>query len=157
MNFKINLEARADKDQKTYYMAKLDAPVFIDASDGLAFLIFLSESGSEELQIAHADNDLHLSKFYLKDNKMKVKLQKRTDSYGAEYYLGKIKFNGLIDCSQNVSSFIVFCSKEGKEELQIVANFVQKPTRQVKKRKIVPLASSLHKEENSLSLEHESF
>ncbi len=35
---------------------------------------------------------------------------------------------------------------EGKEELQIVADFLMNQKRQVKKRKMVPLASSLHKE-----------
>lgn len=54
-NLTIELKACPDKFGKTYYVGKLDTPVLIDASKGITFLIFTSEEGAEQLQIAHMD------------------------------------------------------------------------------------------------------
>ena len=51
-NLSIPLEAKKDKQGNTYYMAKLKGPVVLDAHRGLAFFVFVSESGHEELQVA---------------------------------------------------------------------------------------------------------
>lgn len=57
---KINLEVRTDNYGKQYYIGKLKGPFVIDCNEkttgGACFLIFLSEPGAEELQIAQIDN-----------------------------------------------------------------------------------------------------
>ena len=51
-NICINLEARKDGNGKTYYLSKVQSPVLIDLSEGAAFLVFVSDEGEEQLQIA---------------------------------------------------------------------------------------------------------
>lgn len=55
-NLVIDLKARKDVDGKTFYVGKLEAPVLIDCSEGASFLIFISDKGEEQLQIAPMDN-----------------------------------------------------------------------------------------------------
>lgn len=52
----LELEPRVDDFGKKYYIAKLKGPFLIDCSEkngGVAFMVFVSEEGSEELQISH--------------------------------------------------------------------------------------------------------
>jgi hypothetical protein len=51
-NLSIDLKSSIDKNGKTYYIGKIEAPIMIDCSKGATFLIFVSESGSEVLQVA---------------------------------------------------------------------------------------------------------
>jgi len=51
-NLTIDLKSKKDQHGNTFYIGKLRSPVLIDASKGIAFLVFTSESGSEQLQIA---------------------------------------------------------------------------------------------------------
>lgn len=137
-NFKIELDPREDKDQQIYYLSKKSGPLILNLKKGVAFLIFTSEDGNEELQIANLDNDTgHYSTFYRKEDRIKIRLDKRQDSYGKSFYVGKVRANFNIDCSD--VSFIAFLSKEGKEELQIVGKIDNslKFDRAVRKRKIV--------------------
>jgi len=55
-NLSLELKARLDSSNKVYYVAKLKAPVLIDAKNGITFLVFISETGEESLQIASMDN-----------------------------------------------------------------------------------------------------
>ena len=55
-NLSLDLKARLDSDKQTYYVAKLKAPIMIDCSLGVTFLVFVSDSGEEVLQIAPMDN-----------------------------------------------------------------------------------------------------
>lgn len=52
----LELEPRIDDFGKKYYIAKLKGPFLLDCSEraggGVAFMIFVSEEGSEELQIS---------------------------------------------------------------------------------------------------------
>lgn len=52
------------------------------------------------------------------DDKLRVNLEARPDQYGKIYHIGRIKFPGMIDCTNGVV-FLVFTSEEGSEELQI--------------------------------------
>ena len=54
-NLTIDLKSRKDKDQMTYYVGKIEAPVLIDCTKGVVFLIFVSDQGDEQLQIAPMD------------------------------------------------------------------------------------------------------
>jgi hypothetical protein len=55
-NLTIDLKARKDIDGQTFYVGKLKGPVLIDCSEGAVFLIFVSDKGDEQLQIAPMDN-----------------------------------------------------------------------------------------------------
>lgn len=55
-NLTIELRARPDKNKQTFYVGKIKAPVLIDCSEGAVFLIYISEPGAEELQIAIMDD-----------------------------------------------------------------------------------------------------
>ena len=55
-NLTIDLKARKDKDGMTFYVGKLKGPYLIDCSPGAVFLIFVSDQGDEQLQIAPMDN-----------------------------------------------------------------------------------------------------
>lgn len=54
-NLTINLKAKIDKHGKTFYVGKLEAPVMVDCSLGVTFLIFVSDRNQEELQISLMD------------------------------------------------------------------------------------------------------
>lgn len=51
-NLNVELTSRIDKEGKIFYIGKLEAPVLIDCKDGVVFLIFTSDAGSEVMQIA---------------------------------------------------------------------------------------------------------
>jgi hypothetical protein len=54
-NLTIDLKARKDKDGMIFYVGKIEAPVLIDCTKGAVFLIFVSDQGDEQLQIAPMD------------------------------------------------------------------------------------------------------
>lgn len=51
-NLTINLKPRKDVDGQTFYVGKLKCPAMIDCSQGVVFLVFVSDSGEEQIQIA---------------------------------------------------------------------------------------------------------
>jgi hypothetical protein len=55
-NIVIDLKARKDIDGQTFYVGKVKAPVLVDCSVGAVFLVFVSDKGEEQLQIALMDN-----------------------------------------------------------------------------------------------------
>lgn len=55
-NIVVDLKTRKDRDGQTFYIGKIEAPVFIDCSKGAVFLIFTSDKGEEQLQIALKDS-----------------------------------------------------------------------------------------------------
>lgn len=55
-NVTIDLKARKDIDGQTFYVGKVKAPVLVDCSLGVVFLIFVSDKGEEQLQIALMDD-----------------------------------------------------------------------------------------------------
>lgn len=55
-NIVIDLKARKDVDGQTFYVGKIKAPVLIDCYPGAVFLVFVSDKGEEQLQIAVMDN-----------------------------------------------------------------------------------------------------
>lgn len=151
-NFKIELDPREDKENQIYYLSKKSGPLILNLKKGVALLIFTSEDGNEELQIANLDNDTgHYSTYYRKDDRLKIRLDKRQDSYGKNFYVAKLKANFNIDCSD--VSFLAFLSKEGKEELQIVGKIdtASRTDRNSKRRKIVSRSTSERVESSEFS------
>ena len=55
-NITIDLKSRKDVDGEVFYVGKVEAPVFIDCSKGVVFLVFISDKGDEQLQIAPMDS-----------------------------------------------------------------------------------------------------
>ena len=55
-NVTVDLKGRLDKDKRVFYVGKIKAPVSIDCSQGVVFLVFVSDQGDERLQIAPMDN-----------------------------------------------------------------------------------------------------
>ncbi len=140
----VDLEPRDDAKDNIYYIGRLKAPIFIDLSSGVTLLIFLSESGDEELQIAVNDKEnTTFSKFTKKRDRLEIKLDKRTDGHKQKFFVAKIQMDGNIKCHEEVV-FLIFTSREGSEEVQIVGdiNFSSdKPKRRsveiIKKRPMV--------------------
>lgn len=54
-NLTIDLKARKDKDGMIFYVGKIKAPILIDCSQGVVFLIFISDENDEQLQVALMD------------------------------------------------------------------------------------------------------
>jgi len=50
-NLKIDLTPRVDKDQNIFYVGKLKVPANLELKNGVTFIIFTSQSGSETLEI----------------------------------------------------------------------------------------------------------
>jgi hypothetical protein len=62
----IELEPRTDDQGRKYFVGKLKAPIKIDCENGVAFLIFVSEEGCEEMQVCNAQppkNKIRLEKY----------------------------------------------------------------------------------------------
>jgi hypothetical protein len=98
-------------------------PISIDLTNGVTFLIYNSESGFEELQIAPFDQDNpNLARFERKDNKIKMRIYRRTDVNDKTYYVGKLKLNAKVSF-QDGGSFMIWTSKENSESLQIEGKF----------------------------------
>lgn len=55
-NIVIDLKSRKDVDGQTFYVGKIKAPVLIDCRPGAVFLVFVSDKGDEQLQIALMDD-----------------------------------------------------------------------------------------------------
>lgn len=124
-HLRIDLSPREDKNKQLFYVGKLQYPGFIDLREGITFLVFLGESGCEEIQIATSNkNNTPFSNFIRKSDKVKITLETRTDKYKQNFYVCKLKLDGLIDCRGGVD-FIVFTANLGMERLQIVAPIVK--------------------------------
>ena len=55
-NLTIDLKTRIDCDGKRFHVGKLRCPVSIDCSKGVVFLVFTSDQGDEQIQVAPMDN-----------------------------------------------------------------------------------------------------
>ncbi|HVI40123.1 MAG TPA: hypothetical protein VM577_05645 [Anaerovoracaceae bacterium] len=127
-HLKIELNPREDKNKQIFYLGKLRFPGFIDCSNGATFLIFISEDGEEELQIAPLDKDNgSFSQHTATSDRVKISLESKKDQYGKTFYFCKVRLGGLIQCNKpEGAAFIVFTAKPGSEELQIVAPIITK-------------------------------
>lgn len=124
-NLKVDLDIREDKKEKIYHLGRLRAPIKIDLTNGVTFLIFISASGEEELQIACNDKEnATFGRYTKKPDRIKLGIEDREDQHGQVFYVAKLQYNGYVDCSGEGAVFMVFTSKEGSEELQIVGDIV---------------------------------
>lgn len=75
--FTLPLEERVDSDGRTYYIAKLKAPISIDCHNGICILIFNSIKDEAEIQIVSLTN--HSPKEKSKDPQIFNKSYKNND------------------------------------------------------------------------------
>lgn len=121
-NLIVDLEPRDDKKGNIYYIGRLKAPISIDFTSGVTLLVFLSESGDEELQIAVNDKEnATFNKFTRKRDRLEIRLDGRTDQHDKKFYIAKLQMNGNIKCHDEIV-FLVFISREGAEKIQIVGD-----------------------------------
>lgn len=70
-NLSIDLLPRKDSDGRTFYVGKVEAPILIDCHEGATFLIFVSDKGEEQMQIALMDKktskNINVSKSEISD------------------------------------------------------------------------------------------
>jgi len=123
-NLCVELEPRFDKLENIYYLGKICYPGVIDLSKGLSIIVFLSESGSEQLQLCcnNTENTI-FSKYIKKNDRLNIDLSTREDQYNQTYYIAKIQINGYIDCNKELV-FLVFNSRKTFEQVQLVGNIV---------------------------------
>lgn len=55
-NLRIDLKRKVDKDGAYYYIGRLKGPFEINCVDGVSFIIFTADVGSEELQLSAMEN-----------------------------------------------------------------------------------------------------
>lgn len=121
----VDISPREDKYKQIFYLGKLRFPGVIDCNDGVTFLIFVSESGDEQIQIAPIDkNPNDYSSYIRKSDRICIALESRIDQYKKTFYICKLQLDGMIDCRKE-ASFVVFTGKQGSEELQIAAPFIK--------------------------------
>ena len=51
-NLNIDLKKRTDRSGKNFYVGKIKVPGLLNLEKGASFLVFISEDGCEQLQIA---------------------------------------------------------------------------------------------------------
>ena len=54
-NLTIDLKSRKDVDGQIFYVGKIKGPFNIECKEGAVFLVFVSDKGEEQLQIAPMD------------------------------------------------------------------------------------------------------
>lgn len=131
---RINLYPSQDRDGKIFHVGKFSSPITINFKDGVAFLVYLDTEFPEIHFCPITSPDVEdCFKYYehrrlnpnrSKHNNLPLDLHKKYEKNpedGEEpraFYVGKIQFNGKLECSNGVV-FLVFTSDENEEELQI--------------------------------------
>lgn len=120
---RVALFEREDEYHNKYYIGKLQFPGTLDLEQGASFMIFNAEKDAEELQISPIDEErrsrrVRRSVGLREDNKLRVDMFASTDSQGRIFYVGEAQAPVSIDLRKGIF-LAFFCSKEGKEELQI--------------------------------------
>jgi hypothetical protein len=121
-NLKVDLDPREDKEGQIYYIGRLQFPGRLCFKDGVTFLMFLSEDGAEEIQIA-TNNKEHttFSRYSKRNDRLKIAVESREDQFKKIFYVAKVQFQGYIDCTAGIV-FLLFNSKKGSEELQVAGD-----------------------------------
>lgn len=118
---KILLIKSSDKDGYPYYTGKFQFPGTLEFDAGISFMVFVSEEGQEELQIAPLDpsrrsratrNEAILS------HKLSINLHPQKDINGKTYYIGEAMGVAELKLRHGIF-FAIFVSREGEEEIQI--------------------------------------
>jgi hypothetical protein len=110
-----------DASGNPYYIGKIQFPGTMEFENGVSFMVFLSEDGLEELQIAPID-PLRRNKSgngaSLNNGRFSIDLHPMFDQRGEKYYVGEAI--GLTEIKLHKGIFFtVFVSRAGQEQIQI--------------------------------------
>jgi len=132
MTFKVDPEAKSkveltrqrDKEGHSFYIGKLQFPGTLEFDKGASFMIFLSDDGFEELQIAPLDPTRkplpkrHRETAGVSGGRFSIDLHPMVDKDGETYYIGEALGPVSMKLRKGIF-FHVFTSRPGVEELQI--------------------------------------
>lgn len=116
------IKIRQDTNGHPYFIGKLQFPGTLDFEAGASFMVFVSQDGVEELQIAPLDparrSKSRSDSANLSGSRLVIDLHQMKDQNGDIYYIGEAL--GLLEMDLRRGIFFtVFTSKAGEEELQI--------------------------------------
>jgi hypothetical protein len=111
-----------DANGQPYYIGKLQFPGTLDFEEGVSFMVFTSEEGFEEIQMAPLDPQRRSKGrrggLGLKGGRLCIDLHPVQDQNGRVFYVGEA-IGPTITKLRNGIFFSVFISRENAEELQI--------------------------------------
>lgn len=122
---RVNLARLEDSNQNPYWIGKLQMPGTIDFEDGVSFMVYVSDEGYEEVQIAPVDaarrskkprKEYESARFG--NARLKIEMRAHTDKNGKVFYVGELYCPASVSLKKGIF-FSFFNSKEGREELQI--------------------------------------
>lgn len=119
---KVSLNKVFDRGGRPYYIGKLQFPGTLEFDDGASFMVFTSEDGVEELQIAPVDQTRRSKKVRsgpgTRDGRIIIELAGIRDHSGNTYYVGEAQGPFTMPLKNGIF-FTVFLSRDGYEEIQI--------------------------------------
>jgi len=111
-----------DANGQPFFIGKLQFPGTMEFDKGVSFMVFVSEEGVEELQIAPLDpsrrSKSHRDSSGINGGRFSVELNPMVDRAGNTYYVGEARGFVQMDLRQGIF-FTIFVSRAGSEELQI--------------------------------------
>lgn len=125
---KINLDVREDRHNQKFYIGWCSGPIKLSLKKGIAFMIFVSEEGYEELHICTARQNSKFSSIKKSLNtdgsvdRFFINLEKKIDEFDSPYYIGVVQEDLEISLDDPGMVFMVFTSREGYEQVQIIQN-----------------------------------
>ena len=118
---KIELKRNFDGHGNAYFIGKLQMPMTLEFDEGVSFMVFISDDGCEELQIAPLDPSKsrgRISELTMTRGRLSVHLHKMFDKHGKPYYVGEASGMTSMKLRDGIF-FTIFTSRDGEEELQI--------------------------------------
>lgn len=132
--FKIQLYPKIDRDNQTMYIGKVNCPLILNFSKGLAFFVYLSKE-INEIHITNDSSQFHdVFRYYKEGRKRAIRnrngnltvdlearyerLKENEEGPAKIFYIGKCKCDATLTLDEE-TVFLVFVSDKGEEELQI--------------------------------------
>lgn len=117
----IRLKKMTDGNGNPYYIGKQQFSGDLNFKNGTSFMVFVSEEGVEELQIAPLSDNArkyHRNTERFNKNKFEIRLNSMVDANGKTYYVGEAVAPHSYDLNIGVF-YTIFTSRPGHEILQI--------------------------------------
>jgi len=117
----VKLKKMTDSNGNPFYIGKKQLCGDLNLENGGSFMVFVSEEGVEELQIAPMHPlkvKLHRSNVRIVNRHVEIPLRALQDQNGKTYYVGEAVADVSWDLNIGVF-FTIFLSREGGEVLQI--------------------------------------
>jgi hypothetical protein len=104
-----------------YFIGKLQFPATMEFEQGVSFMVFTSDDGMEELQIAPTDPNRIVNRkkgLYINNGKFSIDIHPMIDANGLTYYVGEANDLSKLDLRQGIF-FTIYTSISGQEQIQI--------------------------------------